>query len=71
MVMGYSGRDLDVMPHLYGAARVTWLHFQPGGGPPPAAEVRALQGALGRRMRVISHSDRSYGCLTYFQRRRV
>ena len=57
LVVGYSGRDLDVMPHLYGARRVTWLHFQPGGGPPPATEVRELQRALGSRMRVINHSN--------------
>jgi hypothetical protein len=23
VVLGYSGRDLDVMPHLYGAMRMT------------------------------------------------
>lgn len=27
VVLGYSGRDLDIMPHLYQAPRVTWLHF--------------------------------------------
>src|SRR5450755_2193268 len=42
VVLGYSGRDLDIMPHLYMAPRVTWLHFQPSGGAPPATEVRAL-----------------------------
>jgi tetratricopeptide (TPR) repeat protein len=57
VVLGYSGRDLDVMPHLYGAARVTWLHFQPGSGPPPATEVRALQATLGHRMRIVSHPE--------------
>jgi hypothetical protein len=43
VVLGYSGRDLDVMPFLYNAPRVTWLHFQPGGGPSPAMEVHALR----------------------------
>jgi tetratricopeptide (TPR) repeat protein len=57
VVLGYSGRDLDVMPYLYGAARMTWLHYQPGGGAPPATEVRALQAALGNRMRVIACPD--------------
>jgi tetratricopeptide (TPR) repeat protein len=57
VVLGYSGRDLDVMPYLYGAARVTWLHYQPSGWAPPATEVRALQAALGIRMRVISCPD--------------
>jgi tetratricopeptide (TPR) repeat protein len=56
VVLGYSGRDLDIMPHLYRAPRVTWLHFQPaGGGPPPAMEVRALHAFLGRRMRIVAH----------------
>lgn len=56
VVLGYSGRDLDIMPHLYRAPRVTWLHFQPtGGGPPPALEVRALRAFLGRRMRIVPH----------------
>jgi len=54
LVVGYSGRDLDVMPYLYGAASVTWIHYQPGNGPPPAAEVCALQTALGSRMSVIA-----------------
>jgi tetratricopeptide (TPR) repeat protein len=57
VVIGYSGRDLDVMPFLHNALRVTWLHFQPGGGPPPATEVRALKASLGRRMRIVEHSD--------------
>jgi tetratricopeptide (TPR) repeat protein len=57
VVLGYSGRDLDIMPHLYAAPRVTWLHFQPGGGPPPAMEVRALQASLGSRMRIVAHPN--------------
>jgi tetratricopeptide (TPR) repeat protein len=58
VVLGYSGRDLDIMPHLYRAPRVTWLHFQPsGGGPPPATEVRALHDFLGSRMRIVAHPD--------------
>ena len=56
VVLGYSGRDLDIMPHLYQAARVTWLHFQPaGGGPLPAMEVRALHAFLRSRMRIVTH----------------
>jgi tetratricopeptide (TPR) repeat protein len=56
VVFGYSGRDLNIMPHLYRAPRVTWLHFQSaGGGPPPATEVRALHAFLGRRMRIVAH----------------
>ncbi len=57
LVLGYSGRDLDVMPYLYAAGRVTWLHFQPGAGPSPAFEVLQLQSALGSRMRVIETPD--------------
>jgi tetratricopeptide (TPR) repeat protein len=58
VVLGYSGRDLDIMPHLYRAPRVTWLHFQPAGsGPPPAMEVRALHAFLGSRMRIVAHPD--------------
>jgi hypothetical protein len=57
VVLGYSGRDLDVMPQLYSAAEVTWLHYQPGTGPPPATEVQALQASLGSRMRVIDCPD--------------
>jgi hypothetical protein len=57
VVLGYSGRDLDVMPFLHNAPRVTWLHFQPGGGPAPATEVRVLQASLGGRMRIIEHSN--------------
>ena len=56
VVIGYSGRDLDIMPYLYRAPQVTWLHFKPaGGGPPPAMEVRALHASLGSRMRIVSH----------------
>ena len=57
IVLGYSGRDLDIMPHLYAAPEVTWLHFQPGGGPPPAMEVRALHASLGSRMRIVGHPN--------------
>lgn len=58
VVVGYSGRDLDVMPLVRNAKRVTWLHFAPKhGGSPPAAEVRALAADLGARMRVVPIAD--------------
>jgi tetratricopeptide (TPR) repeat protein len=56
IVVGYSGRDRDVMPILHSADRITWLNFEPpGGGASLATEVLSLAEALGPRMRVIEH----------------
>lgn len=65
IVAGYSGRDLDVMPALREAARVTWLLYQERGAAKaePASEVSYLQDALGSRMWVVRTHDPAHWIL--------
>jgi hypothetical protein len=60
VVLGYSGRDLDIMPHLYRAPRVTWLHFQPAGGGHFMPSSAAACGSS-------PTPPQSFGCLTGFR----
>jgi tetratricopeptide (TPR) repeat protein len=58
VVLGYSGRDRDIMPYLHHADRITWLQFDPPTGALPLSpEAEALQAHLGSRMTVVNHPD--------------
>ena len=55
IVLGYSGRDLDVMPMLRLARHITWLHYQAAGAPAAfGAELQRLRRDMGRRLHVVA-----------------
>ncbi|WP_410574372.1 hypothetical protein [Amycolatopsis sp. cmx-4-61] len=58
IVIGYSGRDRDIMPYLYHAARITWLRFEGAQGAQDLSpEAQLLKDELGSRMRVVDRHD--------------
>jgi hypothetical protein len=69
VVVGYSGRDRDVMPRLRDAATVDWIHYEPPNRPTPLAiEVQALQADLGPRFRLQRAADPTALILTCLSR---
>jgi tetratricopeptide (TPR) repeat protein len=59
LVVGYSGRDLDIMPTLYSASRITWLQWVKPGFKPGALSVEAarLQTHLSDRFKLVPVTD--------------
>lgn len=58
VVVGYSGRDRDVLPYLYAAAEVTWLHYEPAGSPRAVArELQTLLEARRGRVSLVKHPE--------------
>jgi tetratricopeptide (TPR) repeat protein len=58
VVLGYSGRDRDIMPYLYDAARITWLHFHRKQQVAPlSTELQALIDARPQQTALIRTND--------------
>jgi len=58
VVVGYSGRDRDVLPYLYAAEKVTWLHYEPAGSSRAvASELRTLLEARAGRVSLVRHPE--------------
>lgn len=60
VVLGYSGRDRDIMPALARArpCEVRWIQFAPDGTPQPLSpELAALQADLGSRLVICPERD--------------
>ncbi|HEY7831548.1 MAG TPA: SIR2 family protein [Solirubrobacteraceae bacterium] len=58
VVVGYSGRDRDVLPYLHAAGEVTWLHYQPEGHRTAVpSELQRLIEALPGRVNLVRHPN--------------
>jgi tetratricopeptide (TPR) repeat protein len=62
IVVGYSGRDRDLMPLLATARSVLWIQHETKGRPPPplGTEVEILRSQLGKRFELEMHDTSAY-----------